>query len=217
AAIPAVGESREDWAILKDVMMRLGYENKFNSAAEVMEEIASVTPQYGGIRFARLENESLCWPCPDVTHPGTPILHTKAFSRGERAQFVPHQYQPSAELPDADYPFILTTGRVLYQYHTRTMTGKNEGVNKIAGTSYVEINPQDAAKLGIADGDMIKVSSRRGEVETKATVTDKLKAGVIFMPFHYADGPANKLTNTVLDPIAKIPEFKVCAAAVKKA
>ncbi|MDL2258008.1 formate dehydrogenase subunit alpha [Eubacteriales bacterium OttesenSCG-928-K08] len=216
AAIPMVGDSRADWDILKDVMARLGYENSFNSPEEIMAEIAAITPQYGGINFTRLETESLCWPCPDATHPGTPTLHTKAFSRGERALFVPHHYKPSAELPDADYPFILTTGRVLHQYHTRTMTGKSEGVNKLGGVSIIEINPADATKLGINDGDIINVASRRGEVQTKAVVTDKLKAGVVFMPFHYADGPANKLTNAALDPIAKIPEFKVCAVSIKK-
>ena len=216
-AIPDVGESKVDWEILSEIMRRLGYENKFQTSEQIMDEIASLTPQYGGISFTRLENESLCWPCPDAKHPGTPTLHMKAFSRGERAKFIPHQYKASAELPDAEYPYLLTTGRVLYQYHTRTMTGKNEGVNQIAGWSYIEINPADAKRLGVADGGMLNVKSRRGEVVTKARVTDKLKEGVVFMPFHYADSPANKLTNAALDPIAKIPEFKVCAVTISRA
>ncbi|OQA15792.1 MAG: Assimilatory nitrate reductase catalytic subunit [Firmicutes bacterium ADurb.Bin356] len=212
-----MGESKVDWEILSEIMRRLGYENKFQTSEQIMDEIASLTPQYGGISFTRLENESLCWPCPDAKHPGTPTLHMKAFSRGERAKFIPHQYKASAELPDAEYPYLLTTGRVLYQYHTRTMTGKNEGVNQIAGWSYIEINPADAKRLGVADGGMLNVKSRRGEVVTKARVTDKLKEGVVFMPFHYADSPANKLTNAALDPIAKIPEFKVCAVTISRA
>ncbi|MDO5111842.1 MAG: formate dehydrogenase subunit alpha [Clostridia bacterium] len=217
AAIAPVGESRVDWEILSDVMARLGYKNSFTTASEVLDEIASVTPQYGGISFDRIETESLCWPCPNKEHPGTPTLHTAKFSRGDRAIFKPHAYQPAAEQPDAEYPFIFTTGRILYHYHTRTMTGKNEGLNNIAGHAYVEINPDDAAKLGVACGDAVVVTSRRGTVTVEAKVTDKVEQGVVFMPFHFADGPANKLTNTVVDPIAKIPEFKVCAAKVEKA
>jgi formate dehydrogenase major subunit len=181
-----------------------------------MDEIASVTPSYGGVSFQRLERESLQWPCPDFTHPGTPILHTERFSRGERALFKPRPYLTPAEQTDDDYPHILTTGRILYQYHTRTMTGRIEGLNAISGTSYVEINPVDAAKLGVADGESIKLSSRRGTLNVPARVTETVEEGVVFMPFHFADGPANILTNTVLDPVAKIPELKVCAVRVEK-
>ncbi len=216
-AVEAPGQARDDWQILSDVMARLGYQNKFTSAKEVMDEIAEVSPSYGGMHYYRLEGDGLQWPCPNDEHPGTPILHTAKFSRGDRAIFKPSHYEPAQELPDAEYPFILTTGRILYHYHTRTMTGKIEGLNNISGHSYVEINPADAAKLGINCCDKVKVFSRRGEVFVEAHVVDTIKEGVIFMPFHFIDGAANVLTNPVVDPIAKIPEFKVCAANVAKA
>ena len=217
-AIPCVGESKADFEILSEVMAALGYENSFHTAEEVFAEMATVTPSYGGMSYERLEKlGSLQWPCPTADHPGTPILHVGKFSRGERALFKPAPYRPSAETPDAEYPMIFTTGRILYHYHTSTMTGRVEGLMNISGRSYVEINPADAAKLGILSGDSVKVSSRRGGVLAEARVTDIVPEGVLFMPFHFADGPANKLTNTAIDPTAKIPELKVCAARIEKA
>ena len=217
-AINPIGQSHADFEILSDVMAALGYGNSFRTAEEVFAEMATVTPSYGGMSYERLEKlGSLQWPCPTADHPGTPILHVGKFSRGERALFKPAPYRPSAETPDRDYPMILTTGRILYHYHTSTMTGRVEGLMNISGKSYVEINPADAAKLGIAAGDRVEVSSRRGGVVVEARVTDIVAEGVLFMPFHFADGPANKLTNTVIDPTAKIPELKVCAARIEKA
>ena len=215
-AISPLGESKADFEILNDVMAALGYTNSFRTAEEVFAEIASVTPSYGGMSYERLEKEGLQWPCPTADHPGTPILHVGKFSRGERALFKPAPYRPSAETPDSEYPMIFTTGRILYHYHTSTMTGRVEGLKNIAGRSYVEVNPADAAKLGIIPGDDVKVSSRRGGVIVEARVTDIVPEGVLFMPFHFVDGPANKLTNTVVDPTAKIPELKVCAARIDK-
>ena len=216
-AIPCVGESKADFEILSEVMAALGYENSFHTAEEVFAEMATVTPSYGGMSYARLEKGGLQWPCPTADHPGTPILHVGKFSRGERALFKPAPYRPSAETPDAEYPMIFTTGRILYHYHTSTMTGRVEGLMNISGRSYVEINPADAAKLGILSGDSVKVASRRGGVLAEARVTDIVPEGVLFMPFHFADGPANMLTNTAIDPTAKIPELKVCAARIEKA
>ena len=215
-AIPCVGESKTDFQILSDIMAALGYENSFHTASEVFDEIASVTPSYGGMNYTRLEQGGLQWPCPTADHPGTPILHVGKFSRGERALFKPAPYRPSAETPDSEYPMIFTTGRILYHYHTSTMTGRVEGLQNISGHSYVELNPADAAKLGIRAGERVKVTSRRGSVEVEARITDIVAEGVLFMPFHFADGPANLLTNTVTDPIAKIPELKVCAARIEK-
>ena len=215
-AVPAPGEARADWEIVQEVMLRLGYENQADSPEEILAEIASLTPSYGGISFDRLEREQPQWPCPSPDHPGTPILHVGRFSRGERALFKPAHYLPAAEQPDEEYPLILTTGRILYHYHTRTMTGRNEDLNRISGRSFVEINPADAAKWGIESGARVKVESRRGEVVVDALVTDRVDAGVIFMPFHFGDGAANRLTNDVLDPTAKIPEYKVCAARVER-
>jgi formate dehydrogenase major subunit len=215
-AVPAPGDARADWEIVQEVMLRLGYENQADSPEEILAEIASLTPSYGGISFDRLEREQPQWPCPSPDHPGTPILHVGRFSRGERALFKPAHYLPAAEQPDDEYPLILTTGRILYHYHTRTMTGRNEDLNRISGRSFVEINPADAAKWGIESGARVKVESRRGEVVVDALVTDRVDAGVIFMPFHFGDGAANRLTNDVLDPTAKIPEYKVCAARVER-
>lgn len=217
-AIEPVGESKADYEILNEVMAALGYKNSFTTASEVFDEMASVTPSYGGMDYDRLEElGSLQWPCPTKDHPGTPIMHVSKFTRGERAIFKPAPYRPSAEQPDDEYPMIFTTGRILYHYHTSTMTGKVQGLVNIAGHSYVEINPADAAKLEIENGSQVVVSSRRGTVTVEAHVTEAVAEGVLFMPFHFADGPANKLTNTVIDPIAKIPELKVCAAKIQKA
>jgi predicted molibdopterin-dependent oxidoreductase YjgC len=188
----------------------------FKNASQIMEEIASLTPSYGGISYKRLEKSSLQWPCPTPEHPGTPILHTQQFTRG-KGQFIPLEYKPPMELPDKQYPLVLTTGRSLYHFHTGTMTRKVAGLNVLKKEEEVEINPADAAKLGIADGDRVKVASRRGEVVAKANVTEVSPAGVVFMTFHFAESPANRLTNPALDPVAKIPEYKVCAVRVEKA
>lgn len=216
-AIPHQGQARTDLDILNEISARLGFPNQAQTPAEVMDEIASLTPSYGGISHGRLEKvESLQWPCPTSDHPGTPILHTTSFSRGDRAKFVAATFKPPQETPDADYPFIFTTGRVLYHYHTRTMTGREPGLNKIAGRSFVEIHRDDAAALGIAPDDKVRVFTRRGEVEVEARVTDRIRRGTLFMPFHYAEGAANLLTNPALDPTARIPEFKACAANIEK-
>jgi len=188
----------------------------FNNPSQIMEEIALLTPSYGGISYRRLEEGGLQWPCPTPEHPGTPILHTQQFTRG-KGRFIPLEYKPPMELPDKDYPLVFTTGRSLYHFHTGTMTRKVEGLNVLKGEGTVEINPQDASKLGIADDEMVKVSSRRGELTARARVTEVSPVGVVFMTFHFAESPANRLTNPVLDPVAKIPEYKVCAVRVEKA
>lgn len=216
-AIPLVGQSRIDLDVMNEISARLGYPNEAQTSAEVMDEVASLTPSYGGISHKRLRTETLQWPCLDENHPGTPVLHTKAFTRGERAVFKPAAYKPPQEVPDAEYPFVFTTGRILYHYHTRTMTGREPGLNVIAGKPFVEIHTLDARDKGISDKDRVKVRSRRGEVEVEAHVTDYIRPGTLFMPFHFSEGPANLLTNDALDPIAKIPEFKACAAAIEKA
>jgi formate dehydrogenase alpha subunit len=216
-AVEPIGESRVDWLITCQVGKKMGAKGfEFKNASQIMEEIASVTPSYGGISHKRLEKGGLQWPCPTPEHPGTPILHTQQFTRG-RGQFIPLEYKPPMELPDKHYPLVLTTGRSLYHFHTGTMTRKVEGLNVLKKEGEVEMNPADAAKLGIAHGDRVKVASRRGEVVTKANVTEASPIGVVFMTFHFAESPANRLTNPVLDPVAKIPEYKVCAVRVEKA
>jgi formate dehydrogenase major subunit len=215
-AINPIGDCKPDWQILSGVLKRLGIGKDYAGPEDVFAEIREVTPSYAGISYDRLnELGSLQWPCPTEDHAGTKFLHVGKFARG-LGLFKPAAFKPSAEVPCDEYPVILTTGRVLYHYHTRTMTGKVDGLNAMSPESFVEINPEAARKLSIAEGDKVKVSTRRGSVVATAKVTPKLKENVVFMPFHFADGAANALTNPVLDPIAKIPEYKSCAAKLEK-
>ena len=215
-AIEPIGDSRPDWWITCQLAKRLGGRGfDYSCPFDIMEEIRDLTPSYGGISYERLESGGLQWPCPTNDHPGTPILHTNIFTRG-KGRFIPLKYILPGELPDEDYPLILTTGRSLYHFHTGTMTRKVAGLNIIEPEGAVEISPQDALPLGIAQGDKVKVSSRRGEVITKAKVTEVSPPGVVFMTFHFAESAANILTNPKLDPVSKIPEFKVAAVKVEK-
>lgn len=220
-AIDPPGEARLDTDIIIDLMKRMGYPQKHMTSAEIMDEIASVTPSFGGISHARLDSEEvggrgLQWPCPTKDHPGTYIMHVGKFARG-LGWFYPAEYVPSAELPDGDYPIILMTGRILYHYTTRAMTGRTPELMEIEGKSFIEMNIVDADKLGIADGDRVRVSSRRGSIETTARVGTKTSPGESWMPFHFPDGNANWLTNAALDKYARIPEYKVCAVKIEKA
>jgi formate dehydrogenase alpha subunit len=215
--IEPIGDSKSDWWIICRVAQRLGAKGfDYSHTSEIMEEIRSITPSYRGISYQRLENGGFQWPCPTDDHPGTPILHTNIFVRG-KGRFIPLQYVSPSELPDEDYPLILTTGRSLYHFHTGTMTRKIAGLNIIEPEGVVEINQKDASRLGIAQGDKVKISSRRGEVITKAKVTEALLPGIVFMTFHFAESAANILTNPELDPVSKIPELKVAAVRVEKA
>ncbi len=216
-AVKPVGNCRPDWWITCQLARRMGSKGfDYTEPVQIMDEIAQVTPSYGGISFARLEDGSLQWPCPTQEHPGTPILHTQKFSRG-RGKFMPLEYKPPQELPDDEYPLLLTTERSLFHYHTGTMTRKVSGLNAFLGEGLVEINPEDARVLGIANSEMVKVFSRRGAVEAKARVTGVTPVGVVTMNFHFAESSANVLTNVALDPVAKIPELKVCAVKIEKA
>jgi formate dehydrogenase alpha subunit len=216
-AVEPVGDSRPDWLITCQLAQKMGKSGfEFTHPSHIMDEIALLTPSYGGISYQRLEEGGLQWPCPTPQHPGTPILHTQQFTRG-KGRFIPLEYKPSVELPDKDYPLVLTTGRSLYHFHTGTMTRRVEGLNVLRPGGDIEISQADASKLGIADGESVNVISRRGKVTAKAKVTGASPEGVVFMTFHFAESPANRLTNPVLDPVAKIPEYKVCAVRVEKA
>ena len=215
-ALDPPGQSKLDWEIICDISQAMGYPMKYSSVSEIMDEIASLTPIYGGINYRRLENGTLQWPCTDDGHPGTDILHSKNFSRG-KGKFIPSDHSPPAEEPDGDYPFILTTGRILYHFHTRTMSGNVDALNEIAPMALAHINSEDADSLGVSDGDKVILKTRRGEITPTAKVDSKIKKGVVFVPFHYADAPANRLTNPARDPQAKIPEFKACAVSISKA
>jgi formate dehydrogenase alpha subunit len=208
------GEARPDWKILCDLAARLGAPMSYQSAADIMDEIASLTPIYGGVHHDRLEGRGLQWPCPDREHPGTPFLHQGMFSRG-KGLFNAVEYIPPAEEPDEEYPYLLTTGRILYHFHTGTMTRRVAGLDALRPDGFVEIHPEDAAALGIEDGGLAEVSSRRGTVTARAAVTRRSRPGSVFMAFHFAEAAANILTNDALDPVAKIPEFKVCAVKLR--
>ena len=215
-AIEPVGHAKSDWWIICKVAQSIGAKGfDYSSPSDIMEEIRRLTPSYGGITYEKLGERGLQWPCPFEDHPGTSILHAKTFVRG-KGRFIPLRYSPPAELADEDYPLTLTTGRSLYHYHTGTMTRKVFGLNAIEPEGVVEINPEDASRLTIAQGDTVKVSSRRGEVVTKAKVTGAVPPGVVFMAFHFAESAANILTNPELDPVSKIPELKVAAVKVER-
>jgi len=215
-AVEPPGEARTDWEIIADLSTRMGYPMKYAKPRELWGEIRQVTPSYTGITYERIGRQGIQWPCPNTDHPGTKYLHRDRFTRGLGA-FAPIEFIPPDEVPDKEYPLYLTTGRVLYHYHTGTMTRRSRGTNERYPESLVEIHPQDAVKFGIADGSRVKVSSRRGTLEVKANVTDRTPEGTIFMNFHFKESPVNMLTNPVLDPICKIPELKVCACKIEAA
>jgi len=215
-AIDAPGEAKTDWDVICSIASKMGYEMKYSSAKDIFEEVRKVTPSYAGITYDRLEKGGIQWPCPTPEHQGTKFLHKDKFSRG-LGLFTALEYIPPDELPDKDYPFLLSTGRVLYHYHTGTMTTRAKGLSERYPESLVEINPVDADKLKIADGQKVKVTSRRGTVEAKASITRKSAPGSIFMNFHFAEASVNLLTNPALDPIGKIPEYKVCAVKLEAA
>ena len=216
-AVEPPGAARPDWEVLCEIGSRLGSAAfDFASAEAVMREIAAATPSYGGISFNRLDKGTvLAWPCPTPQSAGTPILHKDRFARGA-GRFHAVAHRPSAEEPDDTYPLILTTGRTIFHFHTGTMTRRTDLLNYEVPTGYVEINPSDARRLKIRNDETVDVKSRRGAISIPAMVTGRVPAGTVFIPFHFAECAANVLTNTALDPDAKIPELKVCAVSVTK-
>jgi formate dehydrogenase alpha subunit len=210
------GEARADWEILCDVAGACGYNGmKYNGPSEVMEEITKVTPIYTGMRYERLEPHGLQWPCPANDHPGTPYLHKDKFAKG-KGTFMPRPFIEPKESPDAEFDFILSTGRVYWHWHTRTLTSRTSILEREAPVPYVELHPEDAKALGIKNGAMVKVTSRRGEITLSACLTGKVARKSCFIPFHYREAAANVLTINAIDPVAKIPEYKVCAVKVEK-
>nr|MBP7691719.1 formate dehydrogenase subunit alpha [Anaerolineales bacterium] len=222
--LKAPGAAQPDWWIVQELARRVAAKLAapatrwdFTSTREIADELAAVTPSYAGIRHHRLAQGGLCWPCPTETHPGTPILHTEKFTRG-LGKFSALTAQGPVENPDAEYPFTLSTGRVLYQYHTGTMTRRSGPLNWRTPHGWAELNRHDADKAGITEGSEVIIRSRRGEVRTEARLGERVPPGVVFLSFHWHEAPANRLTqDTALDPVAKIPEFKVTAVQVEKA
>jgi formate dehydrogenase alpha subunit len=215
-ALDAPGEAVEDHRIIAEIAKRMGYEMEYADASAIMEEINRLTPSYAGITYDRIDQEGLAWPCPTPDHPGTPVLHMNKFAMG-RGVFFPIEYQAPAELPDADYPFVLTTGRVHQHYHTGTMSRKGSALNRLYPEALAEINVEDAKALNLVDGDYVNITSRRGSLRVKASVGDVTDRGVAFVPFHFYEAAVNHLTIGALDPISKIPEYKICAVRIEKA
>jgi formate dehydrogenase alpha subunit len=215
-AITPVGESKADWQIICELGQASGSNQfAFASPSEIMDEIARLTPSYGGISYDRLGSAGLHWPCPNREHLGTVYLHKDKFTRG-KGQFVPIEFKAAAEVPDAEYPLLLTTGRSIFHFHTGSMTRRTEILNREVPTGYIEINPGDATRLGIGHGEVVGVESRRGRITLAARVTNSIKVGVVFIPIHFAECAVNLLTNAAFDPTAKIPEYKVCACRVTR-
>jgi formate dehydrogenase alpha subunit len=213
-AIEPIGESKSDWQILCELSQRLGYAMTYQSPEEIFEEIRRLVPIYAGISYRRLEEQyGLQWPCPTEDHPGTKFLHKEKFTRG-RSQLIGIEHFPAAELPDSQYPFLLTTGRTFMQYNCGTMTRRTKA-GRAEPENFVQLSAQDAQKLGIKSGDRVRVRTRRGDLIVKAQIAE-IAEGVVWMPFHYAESPTNLLTNDAVDPICGITELKVCAAAVER-
>ena len=209
-AVEPPGEAKADWEIITLLAEKIGHRFGYKNPEQIMEEIASLTPIYGGIHYDRLNGYGLQWPCTDRNHPGTQILHQGKFIRG-LGKFHAVEYKPPAESVSPGYPLILTTGRVLEHYHTGSMTRRSDVLNKLSPSGTVDIHPDDALKLGIVDGDMVAIASERGKIEAPVRITDETAPGLAFMAFHWSELPVNIVTNTASDPSAKIPEFKVSA------
>lgn len=229
AAIKPIGDSRQDWWIIGEIAKRCGYDGLvYPGPKEIMDEIASVTPIYGGIFYDRLEEWGLCWPCPTKDHLGTKFLYKDgifAKKPEQKAIFWPIEFQEPKEIPDSEYPFVLTTGRILFHWHTGSMTRRSKILDREFPKPFVEINPADWAAIsgipeervreGYLHAHKVRVSSRRGTIELMPRVTTKITKGTVFIPFHFKEAPANILTNDVLDPQAKIPEYKACACKIE--
>ncbi|EJT1340639.1 formate dehydrogenase subunit alpha [Vibrio vulnificus] len=213
-AVNPPGEAKEDWRIIQEIANAMGSDWHYRSVADITNEVTRVTPQYAGLKWENITPEGVQWPSNKNNPAGTRIMHQTQFTRGKgQMEAIPFRY--AAELPDEEYPLVLTTGRVLEQFHTGTMTRKTQGLNNLAGPRAM-ISVQDAEALGIGNGDMLKVSTRRGEIEIAAFVTKRMQVGVVFIPFHFVESPVNRLTTTATDPHAKIPEFKVAAVRIEK-
>jgi formate dehydrogenase major subunit len=214
-AIPPMA-GKANWEIIQELSSRLDYPMSYRSGEEIFDEVASLAPSYGGMSFPRLAEKGLCWPCPTPDHPGTAYLHKDRFARG-LGLFHAIEFRPPAETPDADYPFWLTTGTIFTQYLTGTMSRRCPTLHRENPEVFIEIHPDDARRLDIGPGEAVRATSRRGAITAKAWVTERVNPGVVFIPMHYMENAANRITNAALDPVTKTPEYKVCAVHLGKA
>ena len=217
-AVDPPGEARQDWEVVWELAKRMGYPMKaYGSESEIFDEITAVTPIMAGISYGRIEREGIQWPCPTNDHPGTGTLFLDKFNTASgRAILHPVDYVPQTEKADADYPFLMNTGRILYHYHTSTMSRRNKALTDYANTAYVLMHPDDVAKLGLKNGVRVKITSRQGQISTRLKASDEVLPGELFMPFHYSEAPVNMLTRDELDPHSKIAPFKLTACKVEK-
>ena len=217
-AVDPPGDAREDWRILAELSTRLGYRMDYEDASQVWDEMAALTPAFTGISYERLEGDGIQWPCPTPDHPGTPYLHGELWEGKQTAYFRPVGYTPPAEEPDEEFPLVLTTGRRLPAYHTHTQTGRSPAIRLLLPRETIEINPVDGQRLGIEDGQKVRVVSRRGEVTAAAQITERSPVGVVFLSFHFPEQAlTNVLTNDAYDPVAQTPEYKACAVRIERA
>jgi formate dehydrogenase major subunit len=207
--------TREAWWIFNEVGKRMGFDMGFTGPQQIWEEMRNLSVMYRGITWERLEGEGLQWPVPDINHQGTVFLHKDGnFKRG-KAKFIPAHYRPPAEVPDEEYPFMLTTGRRLWHYHTGTQTRNCEGFDKLFSEERIEISPEDALTLGINDGDFVNIVSRRGQVRMKAWISERSPKGVLWSSFHFHEACINEVTNNVFDPVTETAEYKACAVRLE--
>ena len=215
--VPPKGECRDDWWTLMQIMNRIGYKCHYDKVEDIFNELRAVTPSYAGITYERIEKRGIQWPCPNEEHPGTPILHANGPIRnGGKGLLKCLTWQPSPDVGDPEYPYILNSSRILYHYHTRTMTDRTRAIHFTAPRKWVELWHEDAMELGITEGEWVKVSSKRGSIYAEARIVDTLQPGVVWMPFHYAEG-ANVLSDAHhLDPVSKIPGYKQIGVKIEK-
>ncbi len=215
-AVEPPGEAKPDWWIVQEVSKRFGFPMNYKDSEEIWNEVSSLAPTLTGISYARIDKVGIQWPCDDADHPGTKFLHGDGFPIG-KAKLVAIDYLPPAEVPDADYPFMLTTGRRLSTYHTGTQTGRAKHFDRLVDQEYLELNPHDASALGVVDNEMISLASRRGRITMAARISERSPRGVVFCTFHFPEKAwVNLLSSTALDPTTKTPEFKACAVKVEK-
>jgi predicted molibdopterin-dependent oxidoreductase YjgC len=216
AAVPCPGEARVDRDIVIALAGALGAEwPEYPDAEAVWDELADLSPNWYGIRYDRLEEQGLQWPCPDRDHPGSPYLHARGPARPGGGKFWPVEYQPPIELPDSEYPLTLSTGRTLYHYNSATMTMREAGITDKQEDPLFEISAEDASVLGLAEGDWARLVSRRGDLEARAKITDRVYPGLVWMALHFAQAKVNWLTHDVGDPLIGTPEYKVSAVRVE--